>query len=205
MTAQNHKPSGNSFKSIMSELNVTAFEELDLLVKWLGLESMKYAQSIRASNANQPSRGLERIWEQLNEWYGCPEMVEAALKNKLANFPNLSPKDSQKLYELSDILAEIESAKENPAYKALLAYFETSSGIIPIVRKLPYQLQEKWTTRAVNFKAQHGVSVPPFTVIAKFIWEMSKIKNDLGFMYNLSDTGQDKKDRMSKPRGCRAD
>ena len=50
-------------------------------------------------------------------------MVEADLKNKLENFHNLSLKDSQKLYELLDILAEIESAKESPVYKALLAYF----------------------------------------------------------------------------------
>ena len=85
---------------------------------------MKYAQSMWASNANQPSRGLERIsWEQLDEQYGCSEMVEADLKNKPANFHNLSLKDSQKLYELLDILAEIESAKESPVYKALLAYF----------------------------------------------------------------------------------
>ena len=83
-----------------------------------------YAQSMRASNANQPSRGLEHIsWEQLDEWYGCSEVVEADLKNKLANFHNLSPKDSQKLYELLDILGEIESAKESPVYKAVLAYF----------------------------------------------------------------------------------
>lgn len=188
-----------SFQSIMSELNVTAFEELDLLVKWLGPESMKHALSIRASNANNPSRGLQRIWERLDERYGCPEMVEAALKNKLANFPKLSIKDTKKLYDLSDILAEIESAKETKAYQGLLGYYDTSSGIIPIVSKLPYQLQEKWTTRAVNYKRNHGVSFPPFTIFADFIREMSRVKNDPGFNYDIPCGSQEKKDRISKP------
>ena len=73
-------------------------------------------------------------------------MVESALKNKLASFPKLTNKDTKKLYDLADILFEIEATKENKNYKTLLA---SSSGVAPIVAKLPYQLQEKWTNRAV--------------------------------------------------------
>lgn len=40
-------------------------------------------------------------------------MVEASLKNKLGNFPKISPKDSQRLYDLADVLSNIESAMEN--------------------------------------------------------------------------------------------
>lgn len=182
-----------SFKGIVEELGCTPVEELDLLVKWLGPESKKYAMSIRTSNANCPSRGLQRIWERLDERYGCPEMVEAALKNKLANFPKLTQKDSQRLYDLADILSEVESAMENTVYQSLLAYYNTSSGIIPIVAKLPHQLQDKWTSKAVNYKNQHKVSFPPFSVFAQFIREMSKIKNDPGFIYELPSENQTKK------------
>ena len=156
----------NSFKGIVEELGCTPVEELDLLVKWLGPESKKYAMSIRTSNASCQSRGLERLWERLDERYGCPEMVEAALKNKLTNFPKLTMKDSQRLYDLADILSEVESAMENPLYKPLLSYYDTSSGINPIVAKLSYQLHEKWTNRAVSHKNQNKVSFPPFTVFA---------------------------------------
>ena len=155
-----------SFKSIMGELNVTPFEELDLLVKWLGPESSRNALSIRVSNPNDPARGLKRIWDRLEERYGCPEMVESALVSKLASFPKLSNKDNKKLYELADILAEVEAAKEDQKYKTLLAYFDSSSGIAPIVSKLSYQLQEKWTTRAVNYKQQKNVAFPPFSVFS---------------------------------------
>ena len=86
-------------------------EELDLLVKWLGPESSKHARSLRAANAQEPTRGLERVWQRLDERYGRPEMVEPALKNKLSDFPKLTNKDNNKLYELSDLMSEIESVK----------------------------------------------------------------------------------------------
>ncbi|MES9969565.1 MAG: hypothetical protein ABW092_05990, partial [Candidatus Thiodiazotropha sp.] len=172
-----------SFKNIMRELSVTPFEEMDLLVKWLGPDSSKHALSIRSSNADNPARGLQRIWDRMEERYGCPEMVESALKTKLASFPKLTNKDTKKLYDLSDILSEIEAAKENRNYQNLLAYFDSSSGVAPIVAKLPYQLQEKWTNRAVAYKKSNNVSYPPFPVFSSFIREMSKIKNDLGFDY----------------------
>ena len=41
-------------------------------------------------------------------------------------------------------------------------YFDSSSGIRPIVGKLPYGLQEKWTTRASTYKSRHDVPFPPF-------------------------------------------
>ena len=78
------------FLGITKELQVTTVGELDLLVKWVGLESSKHARSLRAANAQEPTRGLERVWQRLDERYGCPEMVESALKNKLSEFPKLT-------------------------------------------------------------------------------------------------------------------
>ena len=101
-----------TFRSIITELNVPPFEEMDLLVKWLGPSSSKFARSIRAANANDPYRGLQSIWERLDERYGRPEMVESALKKKLSSFPQLTNKDSSKLYDLLDILTEVQSAME---------------------------------------------------------------------------------------------
>jgi len=74
----------------MTELSVNPSEELDLLVTWLGPESSKHAISLRASNARTPVRGLERIWDRLDERFGSPEMIELALKNKLAHFSRLT-------------------------------------------------------------------------------------------------------------------
>ena len=64
----------------MKELNVTPFEELDLLVKWLGNDSRQHAMSIRAANTQGPTRGFRK---NLGEAGGCAEMVDNSLNKKL--------------------------------------------------------------------------------------------------------------------------
>lgn len=184
-----------SFKSIMIDLKVTSLEELDLLVKWLGPEASRQALSIRASNVNDPSRGLSLIWERLDDRYGCPELIEASLKTKLANFPKLGNKDYKKLYDLTDILSEIECTKADVRYASLLSYFDSSSGVSPIVSKLPYGIQEKWTTEASKYKLTYSVSFPPFSYFVNFIRRMSKVKNDPSFVYECFQTTGDKRDK----------
>jgi hypothetical protein len=70
----------------------------------------------------------------------------------------------------------------------LLGYFDSSSGIRPIVAKLPYALQEKWTSRASSYIERYGVAYPPFVEFVSFIRQISKTKNHPGFMYDLETT-----------------
>lgn len=72
-----------SFKSIVEEFGVMLFEEVDLLVKYFGLEFIKFVLSIRVVNVVYLDRVLKCIWERLEEWYGLFEFVELVLKIKL--------------------------------------------------------------------------------------------------------------------------
>ena len=175
-----------SFKDVISELKVSAFEEFDLLIKWLGPESKKHAVNIRAANLDNPKQGLVRIWERLDDRYGSPEMLENTLKRKIKDFPSLTNKDSKKLFDLSDIVSEIESLKSNEKYASLLAYYDSSSGVTPIVNKLPYNLREKWITQASNYKKNHNVPFPPFCYFATWLRDLSKIRNDPSLNYDTS-------------------
>jgi hypothetical protein len=194
-----------TFTHIIKELNVTPFEEMDLLVKWLGPESRKFASSIRSANIDNPFAGLRRIWERLEERYGRPEMVETALKHKLDRFSNISYKEPKRLYDLLDILTEIESVKENPRYAILLSYFDSSSGVTPIINKLPHGLQEKWVSQAAKYKKQFNVPFPPFGFLVNFIRELSTMKNDPGLQYDCSglsstlQTGREGTDTTGSP------
>ncbi|XP_056016958.1 uncharacterized protein LOC130053620 [Ostrea edulis] len=190
-----------TFKNITKELNVTPFEEMDLLVKWLGPESRKFASSMRASNINNPFTGLRRIWDRLEERYGRPEMIETALKQKLDSFPKISSKEPKKLYDLLDILTEIESVKENPTYAILLSYFDSSSGVIPIINKLPHGLQEKWVSQAARYKKQFNVPFPPFGFLVNFIRELSTTKNDPALQYECSESSSTSKKRQQESKG----
>ncbi|XP_060565904.1 uncharacterized protein LOC132724935 [Ruditapes philippinarum] len=174
-----------TFQSVVQELGVSYREEFDLLVKWLGPESARHAVSLRASSSSNPTNGVNRLWERLDERFGSPEIVEVALRKKIDNFPRIGPRDSRRLYDLADILDEILNNMDDPMYKDLLSYYNTSLGIIPIVNKLPHNLQEKWTSHAAKYKKDNCVQYPPFSYFTNFIREISKIRNDPGFMYEL--------------------
>ncbi|XP_048249047.1 uncharacterized protein LOC125378158 [Haliotis rufescens] len=125
-------------------------------------------------------------------------MVEAAMKNKLAAFPRLTYKNSELLYELSDLLSEVESIKGQDEYKALLSYFDSSAGVIPIVNKLPYGLQERWTSHATRYKRTNKVPFPPFSIFVDFVRDISKEKNDPSFAHETY-TASPRKDRSKLP------
>ena len=133
----------SSFVNAVQGLELTASEELDLLVKWLGKESSEQVKSIRAVHVTNPQAGLQLSWIRIQECYATPEVIENALFKRLDSFPRLMSKENIKLRELSDLLMELLSAKEDE-YLPGLSYLDTAQGINPIVEKLPPNLQEKW-------------------------------------------------------------
>lgn len=64
---------------------------------------------------------------------------------------------------------EIESIMQDEKYTKLFAYYDSSVGINPIIKKLPINIQEKWTNEANKYKQRHSVVYPPFSVFAMFV------------------------------------
>ncbi|KAL5020965.1 hypothetical protein ScPMuIL_000120, partial [Solemya velum] len=176
-----------TFCAVIEEIRVTPSEELDLLCKWLGPESARHAQSIRSSSVGNHAMGLRRLWQRLEERYGSAELIEASLRNKLSNFQKINYKDKKRLYELCDVLTEIQSLKEDSKYEKLLSYFDTSAGVIPIVSKLPSNMQYKWRDKATSYKKSHDMLFPPFTFLIEFLSNQASMLNDPGFTHD-SDT-----------------
>lgn len=176
----------NTFKNIVGDLQCTPSEEVDLLIKWLGPESSKQTSNLRAANSHDPVTGLVKIWERLEERYGAPEMVEEKLRRKLDLFPRISSKDYKRLYELCDILSEIESIKENHVYANMLGYYDSPTGVNPVVTKLPIHIQNKWADRGRKYKVAHSVAFPPFSFFVHFVKEMCSLYNDPSFSHDLA-------------------
>lgn len=103
----------STFISVVKGLDLSAHEQIDLLIKWLGPESSYQARRMKAANVRQPLVGLNLIWERLDELYGAPEAIEKALFAKLDNFPRVGNRDNHRLRELGDLLCELEAAKED--------------------------------------------------------------------------------------------
>jgi hypothetical protein len=86
-----------------------------------------------------------------------------------------------RLYEISDVLNEINSVMSIPKYAAVFAYFNTSVGINPVIQKLPVGSQNKWRDRATSYKKQSNTVFPAFSFFCTFIQEMASTFNDPGF------------------------
>lgn len=174
-----------SFQDVTRELNLTAREELDLMIRWLGPDSSPQAMRIRSAHVHNATAGVTMVWQRLDDTYGSPEMIEHALLSKLENFPKISNKDNQRLRELGDILMEIQSAKSG-GHLPGLAYLDTARGVNPIVEKLSYGLQERWITHGSRYKEEHRVSFPPFSYFVSFISSQAKTRNDPSFSFSSS-------------------
>ncbi|CAL9684350.1 unnamed protein product [Knipowitschia caucasica] len=172
----------SSFENAICDLNLTASEELDLLIKWLGKDSVQYANRLRAVYINNSAEGLAKVWERLNECYGSPEALEKALLDRLERFPKISNKEPHLLRELEDLLLEIDGAKCE-GYIPGLTYLDTARGIYPVVEKLPFGLQEKWMTYGSKYKEDYCVPFPPFSVFVAFIRKEAKMRNDPSFRH----------------------
>lgn len=180
-----------TFKDVVRGSELSSLEEIELAQIWLGPQSTTYAKNIQSATLD-PKVACKKLWERLEERYGRPEVIEAAVKRKLSQFPKLTNKDYSKLYDLTDIVAEIQSIKSNPRLALQFSYFDSSSGVNQIVQKLPYSIQEKWTTHADKYKCANDCSYPPFDIFANFLHNIARLKNDPSFMYEVNTTQSSK-------------
>lgn len=86
---------------------------MDLLIKYIGPESSIQANSMKTANFGDSREGLSRIRERLDDRYESPEMVGFSLKKKTCLCAKTHKQRQQKVYELINILCEIEDVKEN--------------------------------------------------------------------------------------------
>ncbi|XP_078809202.1 uncharacterized protein LOC144994598 [Oryzias latipes] len=179
---ENFRAWQSSFNNAAADVNLTASQELDLMIKWLGKESGEQIRRVRSVYINNIDLALKKAWERLCDCYAAPEIIEKSLFQRLDSFPKISAKDNTKLRELGDLLMEIQGAKED-GYLTGLSYLDTSRGIAPIVDKLPYGLQEKWMSSGSSYKAENNGRFPPFVFFCDFICHEAKKRNDPSFMY----------------------
>ncbi|XP_071963839.1 uncharacterized protein [Antedon mediterranea] len=184
----NYRSWMGTFKAIVKELSLSAREECDLMIKWLGPESRKIVMRLRAVHLDNPENCLKDMWKRLNEEYGAPELIESVLLKKLETFTRI--KDDHQLKEMSDLLREIEVAKSDKRLPGL-ACFDTARGVNMVTEKLSYQLQDRWRTTGARYKADKDVSFPPFNVFVEFVAKEAKVRNDPSFQVTSASKSRD--------------
>ena len=170
----------DSFRSTMIELESDPREELDLLSKYLGPSSKSYTESIRAAHYNNPERALCAIWERLDQRFNCPEQTVYALKSKINSFPSLNEinqNNKSKLYELCDLLDEVNAYKSNPNFIQLMI-FDSSEGVNLILNKLPPAIGRKWIPEVTSSRRKNNGAYPKFNEFIDFLRQVTIDYND---------------------------
>lgn len=79
-----------------------------------------------------------------------------------------------------------------------LSYLDTSRGIAPIVEKLSFPLQDKWTMVGSKFKEDNKVTFPPFWFFSGFVRKEAKARNDPSFLTASHYSSTQKKEGPSR-------
>ena len=166
-----------AFKNMTNDVNITASEELALMLEYTTGESKKIGQRLRNAYIENPTAGVRESWKKLGERFGSTAVITNVHLNKLTTFPALAPKDNKGLQELGDLLLELQCAKEDGGL-AGLKILDEPAFLKPVLVKLPEELQGRWQRHAYRFKSQHGVDYPPFREFASFIQEIAQERND---------------------------
>lgn len=82
----------SSFSNATTGLGLTSTEMLDLLIKWLGPESVKHIKRIRSVHVGNPDVALKKAWDRLQECYAAPEVMEKSLLRDWMNSQEYQPK-----------------------------------------------------------------------------------------------------------------
>ena len=166
-----------AFKNMTSDVNITASEELALMLEYTTGESKRLVQRLRNAYIENPSAGVRESWKKLGERFGSTAVITNVHLNKLTMFPALASKDNKGLQELGDLLLELQCAKEDGGL-AGLKILDEPAFLKPVLVKLPQDLQGRWQRHAYRYKTQHRVDYPPFREFASFIQEIAREQND---------------------------
>jgi len=184
-----------AFRNMTKDVNVTASEQLALMIEYTTGESKKLVQRLGNAYIENPDVGVRESWKKLGERFGSTAVITNVHLNKLTMFPGLAAKDNKGLQEFGDLLLELQCAKEDGSLTGLKILDEPAY-LKPLLIKLPEELQGRWQRHAYRFKSQHGVDYPPFREFASFIQEIAKERNDP----YLSIESQEMKDlHLAKP------
>ena len=183
-----------ALKNMTNDVNITASEELALMLEYTTGESKRLVQRLHNAYIENPTAGVRESWKKLGERFCSTTVLTKVHLNKLATFPALAPKDNKGLQELGDLLLELQCTKEDGGL-AGLKILDEPAFLKPVLVKLPEELQGRWQRHAYCFNSRHGVDYPPFREFASFIQEIAQERNDPF----LSIESQERKSHSEKP------
>ncbi|XP_062831748.1 uncharacterized protein LOC134297634 [Anolis carolinensis] len=191
-----------TFMRAIRDFKLEADEELSLLMAWLGPSSAEQVKRLYAAHVADPQRALSTAWSRLDQRFGASTEIEASLMDRLNRFPSLKMKDCKQLWDFSDLLLELASAKGNPELPGL-ACLDQHTSQSAILCKLPFPLREAWGKQVFKYKEENANVYPPFTFLVDFVTRAARERNDpqTGLLALYQDLKPEKTSKEDKAQG----
>ena len=160
-----------AFNSLIEEKHISEQDKIYYLKKYVAgpaKEAVSGYLLLKSDNAFQKAKNV------LERRFGDPFVISEAFRNKLDNWPKISPRDSSSLRRFSDFLNQCKVAKSE--IKSLEILNDTRENR-KMLQKLPDWIVTRWNRMVFDSRQKYGV-YPNFDTFADFISQEAEISCD---------------------------
>lgn len=129
---------------------------------------------VRSCQHMHPERGSAKAKALLKEQFGNDQKVASACMKRALSWPPIKSEAVRVLQDYTLFLRGCCNAMEDLHY---LSDMDTPSNMLSIIKKLPYNLRDRWRNHACDLQECHNRRAK-FTDIANFIERQVKILSD---------------------------
>ena len=161
-----------AFKNMTNDVNITASEELALMLEYTTGKS-KIATATQCLRRESDCGGT-RILEKAGRTFWLDRSYYQCASEQTHNVPCVGIQGQQRSARIGGLTVRVAVCKRR-WWSSIL---DEPAFLKPVLAKLPEELQGRWQRHAYHFKSQHGVDYPPFREFASFIQEIAQEWND---------------------------
>ena len=157
-----------SFITLVDNKSISAQEKFYYLKKYGGKEAGKAIQGFFLAHTEA---SYQAAWATLEDCYGNPFLLQRAFREKLNNWPVISPKNAEGLREYADFLQGCQKAMTQiPSLEVLNDCMENRK----LLSKLPNWASTRWN-RKVTKQLEETGQYPNFSSFVAFVVAEAKV------------------------------
>ncbi len=151
-----------SFMALIDKKSLSSADKMFYLKKYVSGSARK---AVEGTFFRTDDEAYQDAWCKLNDRYGQPFVIQKAFRERLANWPNVHPKDAMGLQAFSDFLNACQGALPHVKGLQILNDYQENQ---KLVQKLPDWAISRWN-RQVTQSLTDNREYPTFKEFATFV------------------------------------
>ena len=179
----------NRFQQDCTEVSLSDSDKIRALWARTDGKPREIVELITECHPDQKGKALKKITDTLFQRFGSSSELAADIRKDIESLQVIKSSDPTTILQnLSDKVFRWSYVMEHVPE---LADLNTSSGLDPIRKTLPIDLQRKWQAAGHQYKEKHG-DHPPFSYFVEFLEKQAKMQADPHFRISYVNRGGEK-------------